>query len=334
MAVAWGVLHLRAVLRILWLTCVLSVASATAWAQSVPVDRALVAERSSEQKLSQLLTQRAQLLRRYQEQLSAIDRVKKEKPSWRRDRELNSLQADANDTAAKVTANDRALKGVQNELATAKRIVLASIDAEMASGAPPQRTAELARLRLTLAPAVAPKKIVIPNAEIDPLADPEELERQASAIDAVVKQLDAQRRGLDQQEQDLRMNDELRRQHERAHELNNRDDDQPHRAVDRGGAAKETHATPTSGGTGGSDSAGGSFGSDRTASALETTAVMLGEVIDRSTIEGLQRASHSMDPKQRADAAAAARDAVQKRIDELRRKQKMIEQRAKQLRGR
>ena len=324
----------RVVLRSLWLTCVLSVASAAAWGQSASsVDRALVVERSGEQKLSQLLVQRAQLLRHYQEQLAAIDRLKKEKPSWRRDRELGSLQADANDTAAKVTANDRALKTTQSELASSKKTVLAAIDSEIAAGATPQRTAELARLRLALAPPSAPKKIVIPNAEIDPLADPEELERQALAIDAVVKQLDAQRRGLDQQEQDLRMNDELRRQHERAHELNNRDDDQPHRTADRG-AAKETHASPTAGGAGGTDSSGGSFGSDRTATSLETTAVMLGEVVDRTTIEGLQRASHSTDPKQRADAAAAARDAVQKRIDELRRKQKMIEQRAKQLRGR
>jgi hypothetical protein len=56
-------------------------------------------------------------------------------------------------------------------------------------------------------------------------------------------------------------------------------------------------------------------------------------VIDRSPIDGLVRASRSGDPKQRAVAAKLARDAVAKRLDQLKKKRAMIEARAKQLRG-
>jgi cell division protein FtsB len=56
-------------------------------------------------------------------------------------------------------------------------------------------------------------------------------------------------------------------------------------------------------------------------------------VIDRSTIDGLVRASRSGDPKQRAEAAKQARDAVAKRLEQLKKKRAMIEARAKQLRG-
>jgi hypothetical protein len=55
-------------------------------------------------------------------------------------------------------------------------------------------------------------------------------------------------------------------------------------------------------------------------------------VIDRSTIDGMLRAQRSGDPKQRAAAAAQARDAVAKRLELLKKKRAMIEARAKQLR--
>jgi len=45
------------------------------------------------------------------------------------------------------------------------------------------------------------------------------------------------------------------------------------------------------------------------------------------------RAQRSGDPKQRAEAAARARDAVAKRLELLKKKRAMIEARAKQLRS-
>jgi hypothetical protein len=349
------------VLRSAWLICVLTVASAPAWAQPAQpaalVEKARGSAKAAEQKLAQLSSQRALLRRRYDEQLVAIDRLKKQKASWRRDRELNKAQADANDTAKRLTALDNGIKAAQADVGKARGAVVAAIDGELASGATGARALELGKLRAQIAPASpAAKKIVIPYAEIDPLADSEELERQAAAIVAAEKLLETQRKELDQQHKDLRLVAELRSAHERAGELSIRDDDQPHRGAQRPsggrGAAEES---PTAGA--GNDSAGGqstggggagsgagpggggageSFGSDKPSSAISsfesTAAVALGEVIDKSTIDGMLRASRTGDPKQRAEAARQARDAVAKRLEQLKKKRAMIEQRAKQLR--
>ncbi|NVB82588.1 MAG: hypothetical protein HOV81_29680 [Kofleriaceae bacterium] len=349
-------------LRSLWLTCVLSVVSATAWAQSAPttavsvapnpavVDKARSIAAAADQKLAQLSAQRRPLVTRYQQQLAAIDGLKKQKASWRRDRELNTAQANANDTATRLTALDKQIATAQRAVASARKAVVVAIDAEVRAGATGPRATQLAQIRAQLAPATpAPKKIIIPDAEIDPLADPEELERQAAAIAAAEKLLEAQRTGLDTQHKELVLVAELRQAHDRAGELSTRDDDQPHRGAQRGGTREaDSLQSPTAGGgagstgpAGGQGSGGGGggedFGSavgDKGSTAFESSVVALGEVIDRSTIDGMLRASRSGDPKQRAEAAAAARDAVAKRLELLKKKRAMIEARAKQLRGR
>lgn len=349
------------VLRSLWLTCVLSVVSATAWAQSAPttavsvapspavVDKARSVAAAADQKLAQLTAQRRPLVARYQQQLAAVDGLKKQKASWRRDRELNAAQANANDTATRLTALDKQIAAAHRAVASARKAVVVAIDAEVRAGATGPRAAQLAQIRAQLVPATpAPKKIIIPDAEIDPLADPEELERQAAAIAAAEKLLEAQRIGLDNQHQELVLVAELRQAHDRAGELSTRDDDQPHRGAQRGGAREGDSAqSPTAGESAGSPSPGGGgaggggagedFGSavgDKGSTAFESSAVALGEVIDRSTIDGMLRASRSGDPKQRAQAAAAARDAVARRLELLKKKRAMIEARAKQLRNR
>jgi hypothetical protein len=336
------------------------VAPATAWAQSsdqtrtVEVAQSQVA--SATQKLTQLQSQRAQLAGKLAQQVATVDSLKKQKASWRRDRSLNTAQAAANDTATKLTALDKNLAAAQRALANARRTEVAAIDAELKSGAFGARADQLAKLRAQLVPAaIAPKKIVIPDAEIDPLADPDELERQVAAIVAAEKQLELQRKTLDQQHEDLVVVAELRQAHERTAELSTRDDDQPHRGAQsssRGGNAET--ASPTAAGndsaggagqgsgggsptTGGTSGGGDTFGADTkgtTSSGFESSAaVALGEVIDRSTIDGMLRAQRSGDPKQRAEAAARARDAVAKRLELLKKKRAMIEARAKQLRS-
>jgi DNA repair exonuclease SbcCD ATPase subunit len=327
------------------------VASASAWAQPARPTATLTVEdaqthlRGAEQKLARLTQERAQLRRHYDEQLGAIDRLKKQKASWRRDRELNKAQADANDTAKRLTASDASIRLAQQELARARNAAIAAIDAELAAGGSQLRAVQLGKLRAQLAgPAPAPKKIVIPDAEIDPLADPEELERQAAAIAAAEQQLEAQRKGLDAQQKELARVAELLSAHERAGELSTRDDDQPHRGAQHSSRGNEaaTAGSPSgdAGGGAGSGAGGGggggdTFGGDKlgTQATFESSAIALGEVIDKTTIEGMLRASRSGDPKQRAEAARQARDAVAKRLEQLRKKRAMIEARAKQLRG-
>jgi hypothetical protein len=351
------------VLRSFSVLIVLAVASATAGAQpaqpqpapAVYVDKARESAKAAEQKLVQLTTQLGPLRVRYDEQLKDIDRLKKQKASWRRDRELNKAQADAADTAKRLTTLDTQIKAAEQAIAKARNAVVIAIDNEIKAGATGARAAQLAKLRAQLAPATpAPKKIVIPNAEIDPLADPEELERQAAALIAVERQLEAQRKGLDEQHKDLKLVAELRSAHDRAGELSVRDDDQPQRGAPRSSrSGAEATAAPQSDGAGAGNSGGGGgsgsggsptdtttggdmFGSDKVSVGTfeSNTVKALGEVIDKSTIEGLQRASRSGDPKQRAEAAKLARDAVAKRLEQLKKQRAKIEERVKQLRKR
>lgn len=308
------------------------------------VQQAQQSAKAAAQRLVQLTNQRVGQRRVLEDQLATVDRLKKQKASWRRDRELNKAQADANDTAKRLTAIDNQIKSAQVALGKARSAAVIAIDAELAAGASGARAEQLAKLRAQLAPpAPAPKKIVIPNAEIDPLSDPEELERQAAAIASVERQLEAQRKGLDQQHKDLKLVAELRSAHDRAGELSIRDDDQPHRGAPRPSSRSDEAATASapsdsgggagSGAQGGGDTSSESFGGDKLqTSTFESSAIALGEAIDKSTIEGMLRLSRSSDPKQRAEAARMARDAVAKRLEQLKKKREKIEQRAKLLR--
>jgi hypothetical protein len=340
-----------------WLMFALAMASATASAQpvqpsavsasiSATTDKAQAAATAAEQKVGRLSVQRAQLAQRYQEELTAIDRLKQQKPSWRRDRELRANLSDSADTAKQLQQVTRDLAAAQTALGSVRTAMLAAIDAELAAGTAGARTQKLATLRTQLAPQVGPaaKKIVIPDAEIDPLADPEELDEQAAAIRASEDQLSRQVIGLENQVKDLTEVDDLRRQHQRATDLALRDDDQPNRNAHTSGTLRDTGTatpgslgspSPAGGGSGAGAPPGGTSDTAPFSSAFETQlTVTLGDVIDHSTIEGLMRASRSGDPAQRAVAAQKARDAVAARLEQLKKKRAAIELRAKSLRHR
>lgn len=337
-------------LRVLRVVCLaVVVAATTAWADPSATDRAQAAETAAEQRAGQLASQRSQLDKRYQDELASIDRLKKQRASWRRDRELNTAQADAKDTADKLAVLDRQIASAQQTVATARTTVLHAIDAELPTATGP-RAQTLTKLRAQLAPAKVVKKIVIPDANIDPLADPDELEHQAAALrdseDALAKQV----KSLEAQSDELEHVAELRKQHERAGDLAMREDDQPHRNAQASASKSLTdNAGPTAGApppqTGGTSSPGGGtstggngaggdqfVGGDRSGYESEAS-VVLGEVIDRSTIEGMMRASKTGDPAQRAKAAKAARDAVAARLLQLEKQRAAIEARAKALRA-
>lgn len=339
-------------LRVLRVLCLLAVvASTTAWADPSATDRAQAAETAAEQRAGQLAAQRTQLNARYQDELASIDRLKKQKASWRRDRELNTAQADAKDTADKLAALDKQIATAQQTVVAARTTVVKAIDAELATATGPRAQA-LAKLRAQLAPAKVVKKIVIPDANIDPLADPDELEHQAAALrdseDALAKQV----KSLEAQSSELDHVAEIRKQHERAGDLAMREDDQPHRnaqastntkgLADSPGAGApppQTGGASSSGGggtgtTGGNGAGGDTFvGGDHSASYESEASVVLGEVVDRSTIEGMMRASKSGDPAQRAQAAKQARDAVAARLKQIEKQRAAIEARAKALRA-
>lgn len=310
--------------------------SAVAWGQSVPQVQQTV--KTDEQKVAQLSTQRGSVAQRYQDQLATVDRLKKQKASWRRDRELRDNLADSADTANQLASLNTQLAAATRALIQARKDLVTAIDREQPTATGP-RASELVKLRAqtvaTLGPA--PKKIVLPDAEVDPLADPEELEQQAQVIAETEKQLANQVAGLEAQADELAHVADLRKHNERAKDLMLSEDDQPHRNVQHSTGGRESLAgtndsasPPAQGGAGGDS--GGSFGGGG-GSTFETEATfVLGEVIDRSTIDGLNRAQRSGDPAKRAEAARHARDAVAQRLDQLKKKRAQIELRAKQLR--
>ena len=353
--VARGLLPYRAVLRVLRVLVLATVVSTTAWADSAQsaaqTDRAAATEVASEQAVARLTQTRAQLSARYQDQLATIDKLKKQKASWRRDRELNTAQADAKDTGDKLAVLDKQLATAQGQLATARTAAVKAIDAE-APAATGARAQQLAKLRAQLAPAKVVKKIVIPDATIDPLADPDELDHQAAAIKDSEAALARQVKDLEAQADELEHVAEIRKQHERAGEIALREDDQPHRNAQASqdktlGDHSPTAGSPTGGaggagqtnGAGGGGTTTGTTGGDtftpgdRGAGYEAEASQVLGEVIDRSTIEGMMRASRSGDPAQRAQAAKQARDAVAARLEQLKKQRAAIEARARALKA-
>ena len=314
---------------------VLAVAPATVLAQPArPVATAQDGLRAAERKVVQLTAAHNTLATQYAAQLEAIDRLKKQRKSWRQERELRTALTDANDTATKLAAGKAELAKANTTLAAARRSLQLSVDAEIATGPVPARLAELSKLKAQLAPQTTKRvrRIVLPDMQIDPLADPEELDEQIKQLLESEDQLRKQMVGLDQQAKDLDEVARLRKQHERAGELSRRDDDQPQRTATQSGGGRQTSfedstdgasPAPESGGGGAGTGAAGitSFESEAT--------VVLADVIDATTIETLTRAQRTGDPAQRALAAKKARDAVAGRLDQLKKKRAEIEAIAK-----
>ena len=348
----------------LWLAFALTVAPAIVWGQPAQPDQAAltaataVTDQAQGQvaaaatRATQLAGQRTKLKARYDDQLAATDRLKNERQSWRRDRELHQSMADAQDTAKALEALSNQLAQAVQQLDQARRAYAKAIDAELAAGASGARGGQLARARADLDAKLGakPKKIVMPDdVQIDQL-DPEDLEQQAQIIADTEKQLANQVAGLDQQAAELARVAELRKSHERANDMMIREDDQPHRDVQHStNASVATQAPapsngaagaapPPGGGTGtgggsASSPGGGEFDGSHSSSFETEASFVLGEVIDPSTLDSLARASRSGDPAKRAAAARATRDAVAARLDQLKKKRAQIEAREKQLRG-
>jgi hypothetical protein len=318
-----------------------------AWAQpAAGTEQARQAERAADHGVAALKGTRDELVAQFQREKDAIDRLKHERPSWRRDRRLNAELANSKDTADRLAALDQELLAAQTALAIARGKLALAIDAELAAAPAPARAVELTKLRTQLAAVMrAVKKIVIPDAEIDPLADPEDLDAQAAALRASEQELGKQVAGLDNQAKELARSADLRKQHERTIELARRDDDQPLRsqAISHETAASGTLAIGSGSGAASgpptdSQNSSGERGSAPIAASgppgFENEAtVVLGDVVDQATIDGLARASRSGDPAQRAQAAARTRDAVRARLELLQKKRAAIEARARQLRG-
>ncbi|MDQ3341319.1 MAG: hypothetical protein M4D80_39700 [Myxococcota bacterium] len=323
------------------LVLLLTMASAIAWAQSVPpaniTGKAQEVAGVAERRVTQLATKRQAVAARYEGELSAIDRLKQKKKTWNSERELKEKLSAANETATQLRDLDRSLTAARSQLAGSKRVLIAAIDAELTAKPVPARVQVLQRLRASLVPQMklpSAHRIAIPNFEIDPNADPEDLDAQAAELRQIEAELMRQVTSLDKQSKDLERTAELRRSHDRTIALDRRDDNTPTRNTPPGGnngvrglgEASDSPAPSQEDGTGGTSPPPADMG-------FETEAtVVLQDVVDPSTIDTLTSAQRSGDPSKRSKAAAKTRDAVKVKLDQLRAKRSLIEQRAKQLR--
>src|SRR3954463_10085001 len=128
------------------------------------------AMKSADQRVARLATKREALARRYQDELEQIDRLKNQRASWRRDRELRDSLSESLETANQLSTATRELGQARTELETARRAYLAAIDLEIGVGVAPARAQVLMRARAQLVPQIkdVPRRIVIPDFEIDP----------------------------------------------------------------------------------------------------------------------------------------------------------------------
>lgn len=317
------------------LVLAIAVASSTASAESrqaVPspagTSMTEIAVRSAEQLATRLAAKREALAKRYQDQLAQVDRLKNQRASWRRDRELRDSLSESLETANELSAATHELAQARGGLESARRAYLVAIDAELGAGAPPARVQLLNRARAQLVPQItnAPRRIIIPDFEVDPLADPEELEQRAAELHASEEDLSRQLAGLKAQATELDHLAVLRKQHERAGDLFNRDDDEPHHNTVR--ATSEPGTSPDEGGGAGKPNAPGWV-----SGSFESLApIVLADVINASTLLSLEAAQRSGDPAQRAEAARRAGDEVARRISEVRKRRQEIEARARQIR--
>lgn len=326
-------------------------------------DAALTELRAAETSLKTATTNKAALGARYEGELRTIDRLKKQRGSWRRDRELRESLASSLETAKKLEAATAAEKLAELRRDKAKQRSLLAVDAELAQTATSAaRRQALAQERARLAPtarvAAAAKKIVWPELAIDPLADPEELEQQAAAIRQSEEALAVQVASLDQRAGRLSKAADLRRQHARAEDLSEREEGQTRRGTFRSGKGEQ--APNADGGFGGGAGSGAGAPdpgsdpgpgrdpepapapepSDRGLSptledriALAESSTVLGDVIDSASLESLRKAQASTDPAVRAAAAKKARDAAAAKLAELRKHRAAIEARARGLRA-
>ncbi|HUQ05694.1 MAG TPA: hypothetical protein VM261_24490 [Kofleriaceae bacterium] len=299
------------------------------------VERAAAAVVKAESVRTQLVGERAKLVRRYESELAEIDKLKRQKASWRRDRALRGKLAASVETARALESLATRLKRADADVVRARAAAVVSVDQALVTATGPTRTDLERKRRAWAPPPPPPRKIIIPDEALDPLADPEELEQRAAELRDVEAELGRELARLEQQATRFDRMAQLRKQHERAAELAVRDESDPQRigTTARNGFSNEVAdgagAPPNQedGPGGGSGLSGGDPSSDS-----RDFATALSDVVDPSTVDALRRAERSSDPSARAAAARRARDAVNQRLSTMRKKRAAIEGRARELR--
>ena len=134
--------------------------------------RAWNASVAAERQYTQVASRRNAIEQRRQD--NNIDRLKKAPRSWSHDRELREALADANDLSEQVERANVEVATAQTRLVAARTTLIRAIDAELAANPGEPRKGQLVKARAQVAPQSKAHRIVLPDMQFDPLAEPEE----------------------------------------------------------------------------------------------------------------------------------------------------------------
>jgi hypothetical protein len=304
------------------------------------VDELAEAAAALEQTRAERLADKASVSLQLAEQNGEVAALKRQRSSWRRDRQLRAALSASQATAKQLAAIHQAIAALDVELVAARRALVKAADAELATQRDAARRTQVAAWRKRAAAALAPrsKRIVMPSDRIDPLADEAELREQAALIEDTVQKLEREESLLARRESRYDKMARLQKQHERADELAVFDDNQPRRTTSRQGGDDNRGGNGADVGGAGApseDDADG-FGEDPAPPAPEAgfdsdPTIVLVEVVDSDTLDALRQAQRSDDPSLKAKAARRARDQVKLRRERLEKQREKISARLRAL---
>ncbi len=320
-------------------------------------DRAAADTARRERARVQKLSEKRMLERAYEAQLRELDRLKRTRASWNRDRQIRSRKAESQSTAARLSRADSELRTIDDLVRRQRRALLVAIDREVAQRPSFARRGALDRMRAQVTAALKPRvrKILVPDDTLDEMADPEELTEQIALIQQAEAELRRERQALRLREDRYARMARLRQQRERATEMGELEEDLGRRTGraetrgpaaaggqgDRGEASEPDSPTDYGGGGGAEDSGSGGSGGDGDTlgpggfgedGGFEQSSILLTDVVDSGTIDALRRAGRSSSPGRRAEAAERARKQVESRLQRLERSRAMIQRHLSKLR--
>lgn len=276
-----------------------------------------------------LVKQKAKLRATYNKQLGEVDKLKRARASWRRDRSLREQKARSQKTAIALQSADTRLRAQRTLVVRERKATVRAVEKELALSPSSVRTRYLRGVLKSAKRGLAEraKKISMPDLELDEFADPEELLEQIELIERAEAKLALQESSLQRRAKHYAHMDALRSKRNRAEELGAFDNDNVRRSTGRTstGASRQGQDDGNESGLGvggGAESPSDSSAppeadTDFSGPSFEASSVVLSDVVDSGTQDALRRAHRSSSPRTKAAAARRAHKQVQDRLTRL-----------------
>lgn len=280
----------------------------------------------------------AALEQAYAKQTAEVERLKKQRASWRRDRELDKALAASLEAAKTLEVAQRAARSTERRLEAQRVVAQAAIARELPT-ASSTKLVTLKAWQAAITPPAPRRKIILPDLSLDPYADPEDLLQQAAEIRQTEVALSREIALLERQAARWEDIAALRETQQRSGELASAQSTDARRIAGTSRNSAEPASIPPpapspdpmSPEPGVPPSGGGpEDGLTSDVGSVVSIAVALGGVLDGETRRALEASETSRDPRTRAKAAAAAKRAAAAKLETMRRQRALIEQRAMQ----